>query len=154
MAYPFPDSPITVEVVSERVQFGDWKAAKCPLCDANAGTWHMENSDAARYICPTCQRFVLTGPRKAALELHPEQKPLLSAYAAASTEPADFTLDASTPVVVLLDHDGVTEIGRIPDSYAGDVWLAVGAYGYNLVRNDEPNLRRFKRVSPDPSATQ
>src|SRR5690349_560017 len=67
MAQPFPDGHITTGVINEQIALGGWKAATCPLCAALAASWSVEGRDAHRYLCPQCQRFIITGPKLAAL---------------------------------------------------------------------------------------
>lgn len=99
MTYPFPDPPVTIAVVADEIARGGWTTATCPFCDGSSGaSWHVNGADAVRYICATCQRFVLTGPATASLrrlvpDRSAEMKARLSRAAAAEAEP--LTIDGS-----------------------------------------------------------
>lgn len=67
MAYPFPATPVTAEVVADEVLRGGWQKTACPLCGDAAAIWRIDQRDAFRCICPRCQRFVVSGPHLAAL---------------------------------------------------------------------------------------
>jgi hypothetical protein len=95
MAHPFPDERITNEIVTAEISRGGWNAAACPLCNSPAAIWRIENRDKFRYICPTCQRYLISGPQLAALRQEPrtaaiiEQMRRLSAAAATASDVLD-----------------------------------------------------------------
>jgi hypothetical protein len=90
MAYPFPERPITQEVLDREIEAGGWTANTCPLCDRAAASWSIEKKDASRFICPTCQRFTISGPQRVALQVDSDvvrqRKKALSEAAATSQD--------------------------------------------------------------------
>lgn len=88
--YPFPAKPITKAVIDEEIECGGWTANVCPLCEEHGASWRLENKDVSRYLCPRCQRFILSGPRRAGIKHHPDERAALSDAARTSDAVAEF----------------------------------------------------------------
>jgi len=99
MSHPFPEKPVTDDVVRSEIDHGGWVAAPCCLCDRAGARWKVDGKDAYRYICPGCQRLVISGPKLAALRQMQQANPEaaaahrreLSELAKNAHEPPEFT---------------------------------------------------------------